>query len=187
MWTVELAQPGRMGELMAVSSMFLVDRRLVVEGGKVVGQKAVDPPYVKDYDAFPGDQVADWPRVFEVATWGLFLARSPQGDLVGGAVVAAQDKSVNLLESRDDLAHVFDIRVHPDHQGQGLGRRLWEEACHWCTTRGITELRVETQDVNVAACAFYAAMGCHIHKVDRHAYPVEMGETQVIWSLSLAK
>jgi len=187
MWTIELAQTERMGELMDVPSRFLVDRRVVVEGGRIVGEEAVESPYVKDYDAFAGDQVSDWPRVFDVATWSLFLAHSPQGDLVGGAVVAAQDKSVNLLEGRDDLAHIFDIRVHPDHLGQGLGRQLWNEACRWCITQGISELRVETQDVNVAACAFYAAMGCRIHKVEPHAYPVEMGEIQLIWSLDLTK
>ena len=185
MWTVELAQPERMGELMTVPSRFLVDRRVLVRGGEIVGEEVVEEPYNKDYDGFAGETLSDWPGVFNVSTWAMFLARTVGGELVGGAVVAAGDKSVDLLEGRDDLAHVFDIRVHPAHQGRGLGRRLWQDAVSWCIARRITELRVETQDVNVGACRFYQAMGCHLHRADRHAYPADLGEILLIWSVKI--
>ena len=41
------------------------------------------------------------------------------------------------------------------------------------------------QNVNVAACRFYMAMGCELSAVNLHAYPDLPDEAQLIWSLSL--
>ena len=44
------------------------------------------------------------------------------------------------------------------------------------------DIEVETQNVNVGACRFYAAMGCTIGVIDRFAYAPELpDEIQVRW------
>jgi hypothetical protein len=40
---------------------------------------------------------------------------------------------------------------------------------------------VETQNVNVAACRFYARQGCVLTAVDPFAYPALPGEIQLLW------
>ena len=47
-------------------------------------------------------------------------------------------------------------------------------------------MKVETQNINVPACRFYARMGCELGTIDRFAYPDLPGETQLLWHLDLA-
>lgn len=39
---------------------------------------------------------------------------------VGGAVVAWRTPGADMLEGRDDLAVLWDIRVHPEYRGRGI-------------------------------------------------------------------
>lgn len=43
------------------------------------------------------------------------------------------------------------------------------------------ELKVETQDTNVRACRFYAAMGCALRAVEENAYLACPGEAQYLY------
>ena len=52
----------------------------------------------------------------------------------------------------------------------------------------MTQLKAETQNVNVAACRFYAAMGCRLGAIHRFAYagqPHVAGEVMLLWYLDL--
>ena len=75
-----------------------------------------------------------------------------------------------MLEGRDDLAVLWDLRVAPASRRRGWGRRLVEDARAFARSRSATALRVETQDVNVPACRFYAALGFRLEAVRPHAY-----------------
>jgi hypothetical protein len=46
-------------------------------------------------------------------------------------------------------------------------------------------LKVETQNINIPACRFYAAQGCHLGGFNLHAYPAEMNEIQLLWYRNL--
>ena len=49
----------------------------------------------------------------------------------GGLAVACQNPEIidnRILEGIDDLAVVWDIRVHPDYRHQGIGTNLFQEA-----------------------------------------------------------
>ena len=50
---------------------------------------------------------------------------------------------------------------------------------------GCRDLKVETQNINVAACRFYAARGCRLREVNADAYPGLPGEVQFIWRRQL--
>jgi GNAT superfamily N-acetyltransferase len=60
---------------------------------------------------------------------------------------------------RSDLAVLWDIRVQPERRGRGVGKALFYASVDWACRRGCRQLKVETQNVNVAACRFYASQG----------------------------
>lgn len=153
-------------------------------GGVVLTERSLDAPYVKDYDAIPGEHPAGWAERFDVSHWGVFAARV-RGRRVGGVVVAIRTPGLTLLEGRDDLAVLWDIRVSPETRGQGIGAALFRAAEAWARARGCRQLKVETQNVNVAACRFYARQGCVLAAAHRDAYPGLAGEIQLLWCKDL--
>jgi GNAT superfamily N-acetyltransferase len=149
-------------------------------GGFVLTERRLDAPYLKDYDAIEGEAPTRWPARFDLSNWGLLAARS-RGRRVGGAAVAFDTPGLDLLEGRRDLAVLWDIRVSPEARGRGVGRALFAAAEGWARVRGCRELKVETQNVNVAACRFYMRQGCALGAVNRRAYPGLPGEIQLLW------
>ena len=150
-------------------------------------EESVKPPYTKDYDKDNGEGPTRFPKEFDTSNWGLFLAR--KGEIpVGGAVVAFKTPGVNMLNGRDDLAALWDLRVYPDYRRSGIGTRLFAEATKWSKEKGCRQLKVETQNVNVPACRFYTRQGCHLGEINRYAYASEPSvahETMLIWYLDL--
>ena len=144
----------------------------------------VDPPYVKDYDAIDGCRPAGWPARWDVGRWWIascFVGK----DRVGGAAVAFDTPGLEMLGGRRDVAVLWDIRVLPARRRQGIGARLFRAAEGWARSVGCRRLVVETQDVNVDACRFYARQGCTLASIDPHAYPGLPGEAQLIWHKDL--
>ena len=136
----------------------------------------VSPPHVKDYDAIPGQNPLDWPRRYDVSPWTVFLA-SQEDQTVGGAV---------LIETTNPTtATLWDLRVHPAARRHGVGATLFDATSAWARSRGHAALDVETQDINVPACRFYAAQGCDLSAIQRHAYPDLPEETKLAWRKSL--
>jgi ribosomal protein S18 acetylase RimI-like enzyme len=134
----------------------------------------------KDYDAL--ESVVSLPERFDVANWGCLRAQIPtDSHAVGGAIVAWNSPDVDMLQGRKDLAVLWDIRVHPIFRGKGVGRALFEHAAMWAKDRGCTEMRVETQDTNVAACKFYRQMGCRILTIEENAYAF-LDEAKIVWT-----
>ena len=169
----------------AIPSVFEVRSILTArrsDGGHdryVLSERIVASPYVKDYDAV-SERPREWPERFDTSSWEVFLARVGTR-AVAGAAVAVRTRGLDLLEGRDDLALLWDIRVAPDVRRHGVGRALFQAAEQWALTQDCCELKIETQDVNVAACRFYAAMGCELRTVRKRAYTVCPGEAQYLW------
>jgi ribosomal protein S18 acetylase RimI-like enzyme len=86
-----------------------------------------------------------------------------------------------MLEGRDDLAVLWDIRVSPEYRRHGIGAMLFGAAEAWARSRQCRELKVETQNINVPACKFYWRMGCKLEKVTHRAYPNLPDENQLLW------
>ena len=147
-------------------------------------ERALAEPYVKDYDAVPGASPVDLAARFDVTNWAVLVARS-EGRRVGGAIVALDTPGVDMLEGRRDLAVLWDLRVAREQRGRGVGTALFRAAESWAASRGCREVKVETQDVNVPACRFYARQGCVLGAVRRHAYPTLSQEVQLLWRKDL--
>ena len=83
------------------------------------------------------------------------------------------------------MAALWDIRVVPEYQRNAVGRALIEAASGWSRRQGCRWLKIETQNVNVAACRFYAAMGAKLSGIDQFAYADLPDAVELDWVLEL--
>jgi GNAT superfamily N-acetyltransferase len=155
-------------------------------GGLTLSERTLDVPYVKDYDAIEGEGPARWAKRFDISNWVIFAARL-ETRLVGGAVVAFDTPGLTMLEGRSDLAVLWDIRVSPEARGQGVGSALFRSVEAWAVAKGCRCLKVETQNINVPACRFYARQGCVLGGIHRFAYPELPDEVQLLWYKDLSR
>ena len=149
-------------------------------GGIQLIEEPVDPPYIKDYDHSGGPE--RWTRrTWDLSRW-IIVAAYREQERIGGALVAFHSEGLDYCEGREDLAGLWDIRVRPEYQGRGVGRALFQRAETCAKKRGCTQLKIETQNINVPACRFYARMGAKLGQVHLYAYHTEgLDEVQLTW------
>jgi len=183
--------PGVLPELDAIPIRFRVASILDVrlEDGGLDGirlvETAVAEPYDKDYDVDAGGGPSSWAARFDVSRWGV-IGACDGAARIGALVIACATPGLDMLDGRADLAVIWDLRVLPEWRGRGVGTLLFRRAEDWMRARGMRQLKVETQNVNVPACRFYARMGCTLGGLDRFAYPGLPDETQLLWYRTLA-
>jgi GNAT superfamily N-acetyltransferase len=173
-----------------ISPAFEVNSRFVMdptEGGLGTLRlrlEQVEPPYVKDYDLENGHGPDRWLEQWEISHWGVQSAFDGK-TRVGGALIAWDTPEIQMLDGRRDLAVLWDIRVRIDYRRKAIGSALFSASVDWARARGCIHLKIETQDVNVAACHFYAQQGCGLVEVNPFAYPDQPEEVQFIWLLDI--
>ena len=169
---------------------FSVDSRYHVHaidgglGGWKLTEEPVQLPYVKDYDTVKDDRAESWSRRWDISNWALFEALD-DGVPVGGAVVARDTPGLYMLEGRPDLTVLWDIRIRPDYRRRGIGSRLFRRAAEWARGKGSHQLKIETQNINVAACQFYASQGCYLGAIHPGIYESLPEEVQLLWYMNL--
>jgi GNAT superfamily N-acetyltransferase len=149
-------------------------------GGLLLVEDPVAVPYVKDYDAIKEQGPSDWSKRWDISNWGVMSAFEG-GERIGGAAVAWKMKELSMLEGCEDLAVLWDLRVHPSCRGRGVGHRLFARALVWARERCCRRFKAETQNVNVPACRFYARQGCELGAIDRYAYGDAPDEVRLLW------
>jgi len=180
----------------AVPSLVEVESILEVKevdegfGGLAMKLVPVPTPYIKNYDSY-GHTPADWPAKWNVSNWCFFLAtvdRKP----VGAACVVTRTPEIRMLDGRDDLGVLWDIRVSPEYKRRGIGKALFDALVQWCREQGLKMLKIETQNVNVPACRFYASQGARLGAIHRFAYadatwsrPDVRDEVMLLWYYKL--
>jgi len=179
-----LADYARVPIAFDVRSVFDVTRRDSATNEWLLRERALEKPYCKDYDAEDGQAPPTWASRFDLSRWGFFVARL-DGTRVGCAAVAFDTPEVDLLGGRRDVAVLWDIRVSPQMRGREVGGILFRAAEAWAVERGCEWLAVETQNVNVRACRFYAHQGCVLVDARPFAYPHLPDEIQLLWSKRL--
>lgn len=173
-------------DLGEISIAFEVDRVLEASipngglGGIVLTEKRVDTPYVVDHDARASEGPPRWSKRFDLSNWGLLFAFD-RGVRVGGALIAFDTPNVFMLEGRRDVAALWDLRVRPESRGVGVGSALVAASEDWAKARGCQMLKIETQNVNVNACAFYVRQGYVLRSVTRLAYDDFPQEVELIY------
>lgn len=148
-------------------------------GGFTLTERGVQTPYLKDYDAV-AETPTEWTQRFDTSNWGLIIARIDD-HCIGGVTVAYDTPGLEMMEGRSDLAVIWDIRVTPVRRQQGVGTSLFKAAEAGAVARGCRHLKVETQNINVAACRFYARRGCVLRAAHRGVYPEFPDEVQLLW------
>jgi ribosomal protein S18 acetylase RimI-like enzyme len=178
--------PTCLSDYARVPSAFQVSERLELARGGIGGDACIPvlPPYVKDYDAQPGQRPADWPRRWDVGNW-CFAAALLSDRRAGGAVVVLDAAQVEPSIAAPDAALLWDIRVHPDFRRRGVARALLAFAESRARAAGRRRMIVETQDINVPACRLYVRAGYTLGASNPHAYPNLPDEVQLIWQKAL--
>jgi GNAT superfamily N-acetyltransferase len=134
--------------------------------------------YVKNYDEIDEVHPLNWSKFFNLEEWGIFVIH--YNDIyIGGATVTppmSKDKKVAVL---------WDLRIHPDFRGQGLGKDLLKVVYNWVNSNNYSRLIVETQNINVSACKFYSKMGFILGTIDINGYynSEVAHETKLLWYL----
>lgn len=146
-------------------------------------ERAVEPSGWKDYDAEPGNHPTGWAQRFDISSWRIISAWRG-AERAGGMVLIQGVPGLDMLEGPDDLAMIWDLRVLPILRRRGIGSVLVRAAEQWARSRGCTELKVETQNINVQACRFYEKNGFALRAVDPTAYP-GLNEIQMLWYKNL--
>ena len=189
MITIKEETIAALGEYAKVSIAFTVASRYVAVPVGAAGQgwelieEPIDPPWIKDYDG--GEPPNRWlRRVTTNWRWRLISAFS-NSNRVGGAIVVHDSQELHFLEGRKVLAALWDLRVSPVCRRQGVGTRLFEYVVGYAKSVGCVEIKIETQDVNVNACDFYAKQGCRLVNVIPDAYPDWPDEVEFNWMLKL--
>lgn len=195
---LERIGPERLDEYSAVPSLVEVESILQVKevdggfGGLALELVPVSTPYVKNYDSY-GHTPADWPLKWDVTNWCFLLVTDGDGGKpVGAACVVARTPAIRMLEGRDDLGVLWDIRVDPEYKRRGIGKALFRASVEWCREEGLKMLKIETQNVNVPACRFYASQGARLGAINRYAYadatwsrPDVQDEVMLLWYYKL--
>jgi GNAT superfamily N-acetyltransferase len=166
----------------SVSIAFRIGRVLVPApelGPLAFRESRAESPGWKDYDAEPGNHPAAWPQRFNTSSWRVISAWRGS-ERVGGAVLIQGGPGIDMLEGRDDLAMIWDLRVSPEWRGRGIGSALVRASEQWARSRGCTTLKVETQNINAEACRFYENRGFELRAIDPTAYP-GVDEIQMLW------
>ena len=137
--------------------------------------------FYKDF----GSKVTHWKDTFDLSNWKFFVAYNEIGKMIAGCVVATKTNNCNMLEKRNDLAVLWDIRVMDEYKNKGIGQKLFDLAKTYAQENGFNQLKVECQNTNPAAVNFYHKQGMKLCAINEYAYPEYPNETQLLWYLDL--
>lgn len=94
---------------------------------------------------------------------------------IDGVIVAHAVMSVAAGE-----AHILNICVHPDHQGQGIGRKLLEHLLELVLDHNVDTIFLEVRPTNFAAIKLYLDMGFDEIGMRRNYYPGKIGREDAL-------
>jgi len=183
----DLAQYATVPMAFEVQSVLKVDQIQDGLGGLALREEKLETPYIKDYDADFGNTPTLWAGQFDLQNWGIFLGIQ-DNQPIAGIAVAYRTPDTDLCEGRDDLAVLWDIRVHPHYAQRGIGSQMFQHGVTWAREKGCTQLKIETQNINIPACRFYAKQVCHLGSIHQYAYqasPDVQHEMMLLWYLKL--
>ena len=136
--------------------------------------------FYKDF----GSRVDSWLKTFDLSNW-YFFAAYDEDKMIGGATLATKTNNCHMLEKREDLALLWDLRISDEYKHQGIGTKLFNIVKEFATKKGFKELKVECQNTNPSAVNFYHKQGMHLDSINEHAYIDYPDEVQLLWYLDL--
>jgi ribosomal-protein-alanine acetyltransferase len=79
--------------------------------------------------------------------------------------------AIMLWRRNSRIGRLYNIAVHPDYQGQGMGALLMEACEEECRRRGCTAVSLEARSDNRKAIRFYDDRGYKVTMTLRRYYP----------------
>jgi GNAT superfamily N-acetyltransferase len=153
--------------------------------GGILLKEVTFQEHTKDLGKY--EKATEYAKEFDITNWTFFMAFDD--DLpIGAATIASRTENVNILDGRDDMTVLWDIRVDDRYKKQGVGTELLTKAVQWCKEKGFKQMKIECQNNNVPACRFYHKQGAVLGKLDEYAYYKDIeirDEVQLIWYLDL--
>ncbi|MCU6713188.1 GNAT family N-acetyltransferase [Paenibacillus sp. J5C_2022] len=178
----ELSEYAKIPMVFNVNSKYKLTKLNGGLGGILLNEVTVKE-YFKDMGA--NERPDEWPLEFDISNWGFFIAYDDRKP-VAGLTLVYNTEGVNMLGKRKDISVLWDIRVAPEYKGRGIGKLLISSAKVWSTERGCKQIKIETQNNNVAACKFYAQQGAELREIREYAYSGDFeDEAMLIWYLDL--
>lgn len=83
------------------------------------------------------------------------------------------------LQPWNDTAFLWTLHIDQDYRRQGVGRRLWHRAIDFAHQSDVRAMMIETQNTNIAACNFYARMGCQLVGINEALYTNDGYSTEI--------
>ena len=163
----------------------LVPRKLNNGLGGIIFDEIEVEPYIRNiaYDA-----ASDYTKEFDIRNWAFFMAFDGEKP-VGAITAASKTKEIYMLDNRDDLSILWDIRVDDFYKRMGVGTELFKRVVDWSRENGLKQLKIECQTNNVPACKFYAKQGAILREYNEYAcvnfHDVREHEIELIWYLDL--
>jgi ribosomal protein S18 acetylase RimI-like enzyme len=144
---------------------------------------------VKDYvlDFSKHAKATKFSEKFDITNWAFFMAFD-DGTPIGAVTIVSRTADIRMLDGRDDMTVLWDIRVSDMYKHKGIGKKLFDLAVKWSRNNGFKQMKIECQNNNVPACKFYQKQGAILRKIDEYAYIDDIDskfEVQFIWYLDL--
>ena len=153
-------------------------------GGILLKETPIEQ-YQKDLSIY--EKATEYVEKFDITNWIFFMAFDDELP-IGAVTIASKTKDVIMLDGRDDISVLWDIRVDDRYKQQGIGTKLFNMAVGWSKMKGFNQMKIECQNNNVPACRFYHKHGALLGKIDQYAYYNDINvrdEVQFIWYLNL--
>lgn len=182
--TSHLEQYNKIPMKVQVKSHYVLEK---IDGGMggILLQEVPENEYVKDLGS--SAELSKINDLFDVSNWAFFMAFDGEKAVAGGTV-ASKTQGLKMLDGRNDLAVLWDIRVEDDYKRQGIGETIFKMAINWARKAGLKQLKIECQNNNVPAIRFYQKQGAVLCSIDEFAYYNDRdygNEVQLIWYLDL--
>lgn len=142
-------------------------------------------PYTRDFSEYA--KATKFSEKFDITNWAFFMAFDDEKP-IGAVTIVSRTPDIRMLDGRDDLTVLWDIRVDDKYKHQGIGQKLFDLAVEWSRSNGFKQMKIECQNNNVPACKFYHKQGAILRKIDEYAYIDDTEsafEVQFIWYLDL--
>ncbi|MFC0323186.1 ribosomal protein S18-alanine N-acetyltransferase [Gallibacterium melopsittaci] len=125
----------------------------------------------------------DFAQLFVIETaahsvpWSLGTLKNNQGENYLNLKVIQQDQIVGfcICQIVLDEATLFNIAIHPQYQGQGLGKTLLQSLMDQLREKWVTTLWLEVRESNQKALSLYQRLGFNEVSVRKNYYPLSEG------------
>ena len=84
--------------------------------------------YVRDFSQHA--KATKFSEKFNITNWAFFMAFDYE-EPIGAVTIASRTADVRMLDGRDDMTVLWDIRVSDTYKHQGIGQKLFNLAVEW--------------------------------------------------------